>query len=133
MLAMWGLVACQPAPVPEETGGDTESTEPRVTLLAPVEGDTVCGDPFALSVIVDNFNIVGFESEEIREGHGHVDIQLNGQNRWMTYKNEFEIPHVDEGIYLVKALLVHEDHLPIEPEVSDSATVTVDAVGCALE
>ena len=123
--------ACQPATV--ETGSDTGNAEPRVTLLAPVDGDTVCGDPFALSVIVDNFNIVGFESEEKREGHGHVDIQLNGQNRWMTYMGEFEIPHVDEGIYLVKALLVHEDHYPIEPEISDSATVTVDASACPVE
>ena len=131
MLALWGLGACQPAPV--ETGGDTESTEPRVTLLAPVEGDTVCGDPFALEVVVENFILVGFEEEQKREGIGHVDIQLNGQNRWMTYMDEFEIPHVDEGIYLVKALLVHEDHYPIEPEISDSATVTVDAVGCAEE
>ena len=112
---------------------DTESTEPRVHLLAPEEGDTVCGDPFALSVTVDNFHMVGFDSEERREGYGHVDIQLNGQNRWMTYKSEFEIPHVDEGIYLVKALLVYEDHLPVEPEVSDSATVTVDEAACPVE
>ena len=131
MLAMWGLGACQSAPV--ETGGDTESTEPWVTLLAPVEGDTVCGDPFALEVAVENFTLVGFEEEQKREGIGHVDIQLNGQNRWMTYKNEFEIPHVDEGIYLApSAFETGFISVAHTEEIIDRTAAAAERVLCAL-
>jgi hypothetical protein len=48
----------------------------------------------------------------------------------MTYFTEFEIPQVVEGLYLVEALLVHEDHHAIEPYTADSATVTVDDSVC---
>ncbi len=104
--------------------------EPEVVLLFPEDGDTVCGTPFALQVAVDNFLLIepGPESEVF--GEGHVDIALNGQNRWMTADLIFSIPEVDEGVTLVEAFLVDGTHHPIVPEVKDMATVTVDASAC---
>ena len=121
----------QPGDSPGEDTSDAVGVA-GVSLLEPVDGSTVCGSPFALGVAVENFTLVGFEEEEVREGIGHVDIKLNGQNRWMTYHTEFEIPLVEDGLYLVEALLVYENHYPIEPYTADSATVTVDESACSV-
>lgn len=130
LLVAW-LAGC--AGSGESPGGDTAGAieAPEVSLLSPLDAATVCGTPLALALAVENFTLVGFEEEQAREGIGHVDIKLNGQNRWMSDQTEFEIPQVDEGLYLVEAVLVHEDHFPIEPYTADSVTVTVDTSACA--
>ena len=130
LLTFLWVVACVDEGQDTVEDTSTDGPVPGISLLAPVDGTTVCGSPFSLSVAVENFTLVGFESEEVREGIGHVDIKLNGQNRWMTYYTEFEIPVVVEGLYLAEALLVHEDHHAIEPYTGDSATVTVDDSVC---
>ncbi len=129
--AVGAFLGCaEPADSGEEDTSAAQN-EASISLLTPADGTTVCGSPFALEVAVENFILVGFEEEEVREGIGHVDIKLNGQNRWMTYYTEFEIPVVLEGLYLVEALLVHENHLPIEPYTAESVTVTVSSSACS--
>lgn|GEM_PF-6952190 len=116
--------------------GDSDSTvdtgpPPDIRLITPSEGDTVCGTPFHLVVEVDHYSLIGFDQPESSvPGVGHVDIKLNGQNRWMTPDLDFEIPEVVDGVYLVEALLVDGEHHPIEPYVGDEAQVTVDAAAC---
>ncbi len=106
---------------------------PSVRIVSPTEGATVCGTPFAVEVDVQNYILVDFGPEVAVPGEGHVDIALNGQNRWMTPMPAFEIPVVEDGRTLIDAILVDGTHHAIVPEVIDTITVTVDADACGAE
>ncbi len=106
------LIACSPAPT--------------LVLTAPVDGATVCGTPLFIDVDLTNYKLIEFADTEVVAGEGHIDIKLNGQNRWMTFDPPAEIPQNDDGVYLVEVYLVDATHLPIEPNVTDSATITID-------
>lgn len=107
---------------------------PTITLITPAEGAVVCGEPLALEVLVTDYVLVGFDQPESSvPGVGHVDIKLNGQNRWMTDDTVFEIPQVDDGVYWIEALLVDGEHHALAPSVSDAAEVTVDDEACAAD
>lgn len=108
-----------------------ELPPPAVRLVTPVDDTTVCGVPFHLVVEVDNYELIDFDQPEASiPGVGHVDIKLNGQNRWMTPDLDFDIPEVDDGVYLVEAVLVDGEHHAIDPYTAAEAQVTVDSTVC---
>lgn len=127
-LLVLSLVACTGEPEPEPN-----DAPPTLAILAPSEGEVVCGDPLHVELEVENFDLVAPGEEEgvLPEDAGHVDLTLNGQVVNMTAETVFDLIAIDAGEYQLRAELVKADHSPIEPYVGVTVYFTVDEAACA--
>lgn len=108
-------------------GGD-----PYIALLAPTEGDTVCGTPLRVEVETANIELVApvEDASEAEPGTGHIDIMLNGQDASMVWQTETEVADIADGEWQLKVELSYADHTPVEPYAGDLAYITVSAEVC---
>lgn len=106
--------------------------DPTIALLAPLEGETVCGDPLVVEVEVANIGLVAplDDPEQAEEGTGHVDIMLNGQDAAMVGETTAEIEGVEDGKYQLKVELSYADHTPVVPYTGDLVYVTISDAVC---
>jgi hypothetical protein len=104
---------------------------PGVTLLAPIDGATVCGAPLRVEVEVEGLDLVApGPAEDAAPGTGHVDLTLNGQDALMFWEPTAEIEAVESGEYQVKVELSNADHTPVEPYAADLVYVEVSEAAC---
>jgi hypothetical protein len=105
---------------------------PFVEILSPVDGDTVCGAPLAVSLDVAGVTLVDPNDppDPLPDGAAHVDVSLNGQDAVMTDSADFSIPDVVDGEFQLKVELVNADHTPLTPYAGDFLYVTVAATAC---
>ena len=125
MLLLLTLWAC--------AGGEVVSDgDPTIALLAPLDGETVCGDPLVVDVGVANIVLVAplDDPEQAEPGTGHVDIMLNGQDADMVWETTAEIEDVEDGEYQLKVELSYADHTPVVPYAGDLIYVTVSDAVC---
>lgn len=113
-------------------GGEDTGPPPVITLLAPSEGATVCGDPLLIEIAVENFTLIPLAqgTDPGKEG-GHVDLYLNGQAAAMMDTATASLDGIAEGLWQLKVELSHADHSPVTPYVNDLAYITVDPAACA--
>ena len=103
-----------------------------ITLLAPQEGDTLCGDELPVVVEVQGLTLSApVASEDKAEPRtGHVDLTLNGQDFTMFWTDETVLRGVEPGVYLLAVELSDSLHDPIEPPARDEVLITVDDAAC---
>jgi len=119
---------------------DVEEEAPTVGLLTPEEGATVCGTSLAVELEVTNFELEEpgehararvAPSHEEGESSGHIDLSLDGQVVAMEGTTETTLEGtIPDGEHTLTAVLVDEEHQPIEPATEDSVTFTVDSSLC---
>ncbi len=116
----------------QDERGEVDGGDPFIELVAPVEGETVCGSPLAVEVVVENLELVApVEDVSLAEpGTGHVDISLNGQDAAMVWAETTDLTDVADGEYQLKVELSYADHTPLEPYAGDLAYITVSAAVC---
>ena len=97
-------------------------------ILSPAEGETICGDPMLLELEVSGFQLVAPSSDETRrEGQGHLDVLLNGQEAAMIWAEEARIG-VAPGAWRLRVELSYDDHSPTG--AFDELDLTVDRAAC---
>jgi hypothetical protein len=100
----------------------------EVTILSPVEGEVICGDPMDLALDVSGFKLVAPTNDETRrEGRGHLDVLLNGQEAAMIWEETARIG-VEPGVWRLRVELSYDDHSPTG--AFDELDFTVDAEAC---
>lgn len=100
----------------------------EITILSPEDGESICGDPMLLSVAVDGFRLVAPTADETRrEGRGHLDVLLNGQETAMIWAEEARIG-VEPGLWRLRVELSYDDHSPTG--AFDELDLTVDPERC---
>lgn len=114
--------------------GCTPEEPPYVAFLSPLDGDTVCGDPFDTEVDLRGFELVDeviTDPESLPAGKGHTHFYLNGQyvHEGADPVTSFEDP-VEDGVWQLKVELANANHAPVEPYVYDLIYVTVDNTLC---
>lgn len=119
------------------TGGEGDSTlvnggDPYIALLAPDDGDVVCGAPLRVEVEVANLELVAPVADvtTAEPGTGHIDITLNGQDAAMVWETETDLSDVADGEWQLKVELSNADHTAVEPYAGDLVYVTVSADAC---
>lgn len=129
MIVLLVLLACDGSGVDSDlvNGGD-----PYIALLAPTEGETVCGTPLRVEVEVANIELVApvEDAEEAESGTGHIDIMLNGQDASMVWVTETDVSDIADGEWQLKVELSYADHTPVEPYAGDLAYITVNSEAC---
>lgn len=115
MIALSLLLACAPSPA--------------IALLAPSDGDVVCGEPLLVDVAVAGFELVDADAP-VADGTGHIDVTLSGQDVMMGPEPPFEIYGMEDGVWELKVELVTNDHHPLDPPAEDAAQITIDNATC---
>ena len=122
-LSLLLLVACTAEPV----------EPPSVAFLAPLDGDTVCGDPLTGELALSGFELTveATADTSVPDGIGHGHLYLNGQEAGDAYAPEWNIPGpIDAGAYQFKVELANLNHSPVEPYVFDLIYITIDNTIC---
>ncbi|MBK7760625.1 MAG: hypothetical protein IPI35_30320 [Deltaproteobacteria bacterium] len=96
-------------------------------ILSPVDGEALCGDPMFLQLDVSGFKLVAPSSDETRrEGQGHLDVLLNGQDAAMIWEEQANIG-VEAGVWRLR-VSSYDDHSPTG--AFDELDITVDPTLC---
>ena len=101
-------LACTPS-----TGGT-----PRVSILAPQDGESVCGPDVPVELAVERLTLVEPDTDG-GAGTGHIDVMLNGQDALMAASQDFTLRGVEEGAWQLKVELSNADHTPVQPYAGD--------------
>jgi hypothetical protein len=100
----------------------------EVLILSPAEGEVICGDPMLLELEVTGFKLVAPSGDETRrEGQGHLDVLLNGQEAAMIWAEEARVG-VEPGLWRLRVELSYDDHSPTG--AFDELDLTVDPEVC---
>lgn len=100
----------------------------EVLILSPQDGEALCGDPMFLELDVTGFKLVAPTSDETRrEGRGHLDVLLNGQEAAMIWAEQANIG-VEAGVWRLRVELSYDDHSPTG--AYDELNFTVDPTLC---
>ncbi|MBK9644565.1 MAG: hypothetical protein IPO67_05350 [Deltaproteobacteria bacterium] len=100
----------------------------EVVILSPVDGEALCGDPMVLQLDVSGFRLVAPTGDEThREGRGHLDVVLNGQDAAMIWEEQANIG-VEAGVWRLRVELSYDDHSPTG--AFDELDITVDPTLC---
>lgn len=100
----------------------------EVLILSPQDGEVLCGDPMLLTLDVSGFTLVAPSGDETRrEGRGHLDVLLNGQDAAMIWEEEARIG-VEPGVWRLRVELSYDDHSPTG--AYDELDLTVDRSVC---
>ena len=100
----------------------------EVVILSPVDGEALCGDPMVLQLDVSGFRLVAPTGDEThREGQGHLDVVLNGQDVAMIWEEQANIG-VEAGVWRLRVELSYDDHSPTG--AFDELDITVDPTLC---
>jgi hypothetical protein len=111
-------------------GGDSAGA-PTLTLLAPADGDTVCGDPLVVQVDVENFTLTNEDKEDSPDDLGHLHVYLNGQEVAQAGRETVEIRDVADGDYQLKTDLALANHDALVPYVgTEPIYIVIDSTAC---
>lgn len=105
------------------------ATGPRISIVDPAESDVVCGEPLVVDVDVTGFELVAMD-QPMADGTGHIDLTLNGQDVMMGDQPPFDIYGMEDGFWELKAELVGNDHLSLDPPVADAIRIEIDNSVC---
>jgi len=116
----------------ETTPGDVDDGPASVAILAPADGEVVCGSPLVVETEVSGIDLIDpyDPPDPPPPGSGHLDVMLNGQDAAMSDQEVVEIALVEDGEYQLKVELSNADHTPLEPYAGDFLYITVDAGVC---
>lgn len=118
------LVHCGPA--------EDSSVTASIEILAPRDGDVVCGEPLHVETAIEGVTLVDpyDPPDPLPEGAAHVDLTLNGQDALMSDRPEMDVPDVADGEFQLKVELSKADHTPLLPYAGDFLYVTVSSAAC---
>ena len=112
---------------------DGDSTAPTVTIVEPADG-AVVDVTSTFTIEVENFEIVDQLGNPPVDGQGHfhvfldgVYVEPNGAQAQLSFRIDQLSPSnpPEPGNHELRVQLVNNDHTFIEPEVSDSITITI--------
>jgi hypothetical protein len=110
-----GTPAATPYPTPSGGLGHRPSSPVKITLVAPVNGETVHGTSILVRVSVAGGVVTPTLSAIISPTKGHVHLYLNNQLIYMAYTLQQKIA-VQPGLeYSMYAEFVAQDHFPFSP------------------
>ncbi len=120
------------------TNADSTSGAPSLTLISPVDGDTVCGGPLEVVTKVENFTLTNQTIENPPPNEGHMHVYLNGQeaaqsdseNVTITDEPNGDGAPVNDGPWQLSLDLALADHSPLVPFVGTYIYITVDNTLC---
>ncbi len=111
--------------------GDTvPSGEIALTLISPVDGAVVCGDPLVVETTIENFVLTNETLEDAPSNVGHLHIYLNGQEVAQSEEERVEVTGVTDGAYQLRADLALANHEALDPYVGTTIYITVDTGAC---
>lgn len=124
-LLVLALVGC-----PGETD-DSGSGAISLTLLSPVDGAVVCGDPLVVETDIQNFELTNETIEDAPPNVGHLHVYLNGQEVAQAEEERVEVTGVADAAYQLRVDLALANHEALEPAVGTTIYITVDHTVCA--
>lgn len=142
-LAALGFTACASEEPALEGTPPAGGTEPAVSISSPADGSTMDAGDVAVTVAVENLEIVDKLSQPAVDGEGHVHFYIDVEEADLpttpdvaavtpddsTYHaaatTSYTWEDVEAGEHTLCAQLVENNHFPLEPAVTDCVTVTV--------
>jgi hypothetical protein len=110
-----GTPTATPYPTPSGGLGHRPASPVKITLVAPVNGETIHGASVLVRVSVTGGIVTPTLSAIISPTKGHVHLYLNNQLIYMAYTLQQEIA-VQPGLeYSMYAEFVAQDHFPFSP------------------
>ena len=105
--------------------------EIALTLLSPLDGDVVCGDPLVVSTEVENFELTNDLDESVGDHVGHLHVFLNGQEVIQGGAETVEVNDIPGGEYQLRVELALANHDALDPYVGSTVYITVDDTLCS--
>lgn len=119
------LLALLPACASGQTG------EISLTLLSPLDGDVVCGEPLVVTTDVENFELTNDLDENAGDHVGHMHVYLNGQEVIQAGAETVEVNNIPDGEYQLRVDLALSNHDALDPYVGTTVYITVDNTRCS--
>lgn len=140
-LAVW---ACGGSDAPGEGGEEPEAAPPEpvaasVTIIEPADGATVPQGPLNVVFEVEGIDIVPAGNMDMGTGHHHlvVDADIESwtepigveEGRYIHMgqgQSEFTVEGLSPGQHRLIAVVADGVHIPLDPPVVDTITITVE-------
>jgi glucose/arabinose dehydrogenase/plastocyanin len=123
-------------------GCAVQQPSPTITIVSPQSGVTVPAGSVPVTVQVSNFNIVDRQGQASVAGEGHVHFYLDvdtipqtpgqpaipsdAQVQWAHVSGTiYTFSNVTPGTHTITVQLVNNDHTPVIPLITATATITV--------
>jgi hypothetical protein len=101
------------------------SSQARLTIVSPRNGQTVDQDRPELRLGLDGGRIVNQTSTRIRGDEGHIHLHVDGKLVDMNYGLRQRLPRLAPGQHVVQVEFVAADHAPFDPRVLTQAAFQV--------
>lgn len=119
-------------PVPEANEKATEKAiveqqkpEPKLTIIAPKDGEYIKGFKVSVELKAEDFNIVPI-GQPVKEGEGHFHIWFDSDKK-VTTDNKVTFENIVSGKHSIVAELVKSDHSSLSSKVTKSIIVNVES------
>jgi hypothetical protein len=120
------LASCsQDAPAPTSQVRTRPSTDARIRITYPRDGQSFHSDGFMLKLSLHGAQITRKTSSELRPDRGHVHVSVDNRIVSMSYGLQQRVRRLRPGVHLLRAEFVASDHEPFDPRVFDQVTFTV--------
>ncbi|MCX6023317.1 MAG: hypothetical protein NTZ05_16635 [Chloroflexi bacterium] len=120
--------AAAPAPASAPAGGSAAAPAagpaPAFTVVSPADKAEVAGPDVKIETTFQNYTF-GAPGAPIKAGEGHVHVVMDGSAITMIYEKAGMVEKVKPGPHTFDIELVRNDHVPLDPPVKKTVTVTV--------
>jgi hypothetical protein len=123
------LSACAPSasmpaasPVDSAAAGPRPSSSGTLTVVSPVDGQSVAGPTVHVVIDLAGASVVAATTTAIRPDEGHIHLYVDNNLVSMNYGSTLD-QAVPAGTHVLRAEFVAADHVPFNPRV-----VTPDVV-----
>lgn len=123
---VFGPTPISPAePTGEPTGARIASTA-TLAFDQPTQGAESVGDELQVVLDLQGGTVIDTTTTDIRPDEGHVHLSVDGALVSMTYGTVqvVSVRDLDPGEHTIDAEFVAADHLPFDPPVTASVTIT---------
>ncbi|OGD94510.1 hypothetical protein A3A48_00400 [Candidatus Curtissbacteria bacterium RIFCSPLOWO2_01_FULL_37_9] len=110
------------------------STQPKLQVITPSEGQTIYGNKVPVLFSVENINIVDYQTNKLpTKEQGHIHLWLDDTNPTPVsavklIEDSFTFSDVPYGNHTLKAELVNNDHTSFKPPIDTTVEFISEAV-----
>jgi hypothetical protein len=102
------------------------SSQAKLTIVAPRNGQTVSQDRPEVRLSLDGGKIVSQTTTRVQGDEGHIHLHVDGKLVDMNYGLRQRLPKLPPGQHVVQVEFVAADHAPFDPRVLTQAAFEVD-------
>jgi F0F1-type ATP synthase membrane subunit c/vacuolar-type H+-ATPase subunit K len=102
------------------------SSQAKLTIVAPRNGQTVSQDRPEVRLGLDGGKIVSQTTTRVQGDEGHIHLHVDGKLVDMNYGLRQRLPKLPPGQHVVQVEFVAADHAPFDPRVLTQAAFEVD-------